>query len=102
MTPLTKLSHQPLEVALVAGAAAALLPFVTALSGEKAVAAHLIGLVMAAVAAKAIWWPGRGDGLLLTGAGILGVLVPILAWQTSAGAAWILLMLSAVVVAAGY
>ncbi len=99
---LTKLRHQPLEVALVAGAACALLPFVTALSGEKAVAAHLIGLVMAAVAAKAIWWSGRGDGLLLTGAGILGVLVPILAWQTPVGAAWILLMLSAVVAAAGY
>lgn len=99
---LTKLGHHPLEFALVAAAAAAVLPFVTALSGEKAVAAHLIGLVMAAVAAKAIWWPGRGDGLLLTGAGILGVLVPILAWQTPVGSAWILLLLSAVVAAAGY
>lgn len=41
--------------ALVAAAATAFLPFATALSGEKAVAAHLIGLVVAAVSAKAIW-----------------------------------------------
>lgn len=98
---LIKPGHQVLLVALFAGAAAALLPFATALSGEKAVAAHLIGLVMAAVAAKAIWRSGRGDGLLLTGVGILGVLVPILAWQMPIGAAWILPMLCAVVTGAG-
>lgn len=99
--PLTRLGNQALLVALVAGAAAALLRFATALSGEKAVAARLIGLVMAAVAVKAIWRPDLGDGLLLTGVGILGVLVPIWAWQMPVGAAWILLMLGAAVASAG-
>jgi hypothetical protein len=93
--------HELFVVALVAAAAAVLLPFVTTLSGEKAVAAHLIGLVMAAVAAKSIWLPGRGDGMLLTGVGILGVLVPIFAWQMPMGAEWVLPMLSAIVAAAG-
>ena len=82
-------------VALILGLAAALLPFAVALPAEKAVAAHLIGLVIAAVAAKALRWPGRGDGPLLAGAGALAVVVPVFAWQMPAGGAWALLLLGA-------
>ena len=87
--------------ALILGVVAALLPFAVALSPEKAVAAHLIGLVIAAIAGKAIQWPGRGDGLLIASAGALAIAVPIFAWQMPAGSAWTLLLLGAATVAVG-
>ena len=87
--------------ALSLGVMAALLPFVVALSPEKAVAAHLIGLVIAGIAGKAIQWPGRGDGLLIASAGALAIAVPVFAWQMPAGSAWTLLLLGAATVAVG-
>jgi hypothetical protein len=69
-------------------AVAVLLRFATVLSGERAIEAYLIRLVMAAVAAKATWRSGSGDGPLLIRPGILGVLLPLSAWQISLGAVW--------------
>jgi hypothetical protein len=86
---------------LVLGVVAALLPFAVALSSEKTVAAHLIGLVIAASATKAIRWPGRGDGLFPAGAGTFAIVIPVFVWQMPAGSAWALLLLGAATVAIG-
>lgn len=101
MSTLVPTGKRAVTVALTFGLAAALLPFVITLSPEKAVAAHVIGLMIAAIAAKAIQWPGRGDGLLLAGAGALAIVIPVFAWQMPAGGAWALLLLGAVTAAIG-
>lgn len=75
--------------------AAVLLRFTTAPSVERAVAAHLTGLEVAAVAATFIWRSILGNGLLLVMTGILGVLFPLLAWQIPLGVVWIFLILAA-------
>ena len=101
MNALIAPSHRALFAALAAGLAALLLPFLVALSPEKAVSAHLIGLVISALAAKSIWWPGRGDGLLLAGAGALAIVVPVFAWQMPAGGGWALPILGLVTAGLG-
>jgi hypothetical protein len=101
MTTFVSPEHRASAIILVAGAAAVLLPFVVALSPEKAVAAHLMGLVIAALAAKSIWRAGPSDGLLLTGAGALAIVVPVFAWQMPAGGAWVLPLLGAITAAVG-
>ena len=100
---MTKLFHpdnRPHLVALVAGAIAFLLPFFIALTPEKALGAHLIGVALMALGAKAVWRPGRGDELLLVGGGALAILVPVFAWQMPVGSAWALPFLGAVVAVA--
>lgn len=84
-------------VALIAGAVAFLLPFFLALTPEKAVGAHLIGLALMALGAKSIWRPGRSDDLLLIGGGALAILVPVLAWQMPVGSGWALPVLGIIV-----
>ncbi|ETX28617.1 hypothetical protein [Roseivivax isoporae] len=93
--------HRALVTALLAGLVVALMPFAIALTPEKAVAAHLVGVVIAALAARALRWPGRGDGLLMAGAGALVVTVPIWVWQMPAGPAWALPALGALVAVVG-
>ena len=101
MTTFVPIGKRALALALVAGVMVALLPFAIVLSPEKAVAAHLVGLVIAALAAKTWTWPSRGDGLLMAGAGALLIVVPIFAWQMPTGAAWGLPILGAVTAAVG-
>jgi hypothetical protein len=92
--------HRRHLFALIAGILAFMLPFPVALTPEKAVGAHLIGFVLIALAAKAIWRPGNSDDLLLFGAGALAVLVPVFAWQMPVGSAWTLPVLGTLVSAA--
>ncbi|ETX14309.1 hypothetical protein OCH239_04085 [Roseivivax halodurans JCM 10272] len=101
MSTLVPTGKRAVTVALVFGVLAAILPFMVSLSPEKAVAAHLIGLTIAAIAAKAIQWPGRGDGLLLASVGALAIVIPVFAWQMPAGGAWGLLLLGAMTAAIG-
>ncbi|KAA9005760.1 hypothetical protein [Histidinibacterium aquaticum] len=101
MTRLIHPDQRVLAATIVVGAVAVLLPFVVSLTPEKAIAAHLMGLMIAAIAAKSIWRPGDGDGLLLSGAGALAVIVPVFAWQMPAGGAWALPVIGAFAFAAG-
>ncbi len=96
MTSFVPIGKRGLALALGAGVLVALLPLAIALSPEKAVAAHMIGVVIAALAAKTWQWPSRGDGLLIAGAGALLIVVPIFAWQMPTGAAWGLPALGAI------
>ena len=101
MTTFIPIEKRALAIVLGAGVLVALLPLAIALSPEKAVAAHMIGVMIAALAAKTWQWPSRGDGLLMAGAGALLIVVPIFVWQMPTGAAWGLPILGAVTAAAG-
>lgn len=101
MRTFVPIEKRALAIALGAGVLVALLPVAIALTPEKAVAAHMIGLVIAALAAKTWYWPSKGDGFLMAGAGALLIVVPIFAWQMPTGAAWGLPILGAVTAAVG-
>lgn len=88
-------------LAMALGIVAVFLPLLVSLTPEMALAAHLIGLMIVAVTAKALWFSSRGDGVLLTGAGALGAAVPVLAWQMPAGGAWVLTLLGVVTLSIG-
>ncbi|SLN12139.1 hypothetical protein ROJ8625_00316 [Roseivivax jejudonensis] len=101
MTKLSFTQIRALYAALAVGIGALVLPFVVTFTPDKAIAAHLVGLVIAGLAAKALWRPDASDGILLAGAGALAIVIPVFALQVPAGATWTLPALGAIAFAIG-